>query len=102
MSSWPPSDSRTRRVGLGRCRRGPCNDLSVTVESGPGSLPQFEKPPVMEIVGAAQFVALPRLGLPEIVQVGEALDDYELRELQQQLPPLQEPTPGQPEGLQLG
>jgi len=56
----------------------------------------------MEIVGAAQFVALPRLGLPEIVQVGRALVDYELRELQQQLPPLQEPAPGQPEGLQLG
>ena len=55
----------------------------------------------MEIVGAAQFVALPRFGLPEIVHMGQALDDYELRELAAQLPPLQEVVPGQPESLQL-
>jgi hypothetical protein len=55
----------------------------------------------MEIVGAAQFTALPRFGLPEIVKVGQALPEYELRELQAQLPPLQEVEPGQPEPLQL-
>jgi hypothetical protein len=55
----------------------------------------------MEIVGAVQFVALPRLGLPEIVKVGGALDGYELRELQGQLPPLQEVGPDQLEPFQL-
>jgi hypothetical protein len=64
-------------------------------------LPQFERPPVMEIVGAAQFVGLPAFGLPEIVKVGEALDGYELRELQPQLPPLQESDPGLPEAFQM-
>jgi hypothetical protein len=71
------------------------------MESGSGALPQFERPPVVEIVGAAQFVALPRFGLPEIVQVGQALEGYELRELAGQLPPLDEVPPGQPERLQL-
>jgi hypothetical protein len=56
----------------------------------------------MEIVGAVQFVALPRFGLPEIVKVGQKLGGFELQQLQQQLPPLQEPEPGQPEALQLG
>lgn len=57
----------------------------------------------MEIVGAAQFRALPRFGLPEIVRVGDALagDGYSLRELQPQLPPLHEGEPGQPEAPQL-
>jgi hypothetical protein len=73
----------------------------VSVGKGSDELPQFERPPVMEIVGAAQFVALPRFGLPEIVKVGHVLDDYELRELQGQLPPVQEAEPGQPEPLQL-
>jgi hypothetical protein len=55
----------------------------------------------MEIVGAAQFVTLPRFALAEIVKVGEVLKEYELRELQGQLPPMQEVEPGQPEPLQL-
>ena len=55
----------------------------------------------MEIVGAAQFVTLPRFGLSEIVKMGQVLGEYELRELQGQLPPVQEVEPGQPEPLQL-
>ncbi len=66
-----------------------------------GSLPQYDNPPVREIVGAAQFRALPRFGLPEIVRFGEALEGYELRELQPQLPPLQEGPPGRPGPAQL-
>lgn len=66
-----------------------------------GSLPQYANPPVREIVGAAQFRPLPRFGLPDIVRLGKALADYELRELQPQLPPLQEGAPGRPEPPQL-
>ncbi len=67
----------------------------------PDDLPQFDSPPVDEIVGAVQFVALPRFALPEIMRVGKALEGYELRELQPQLPPIQEGPPGQPEPPQL-
>jgi len=46
-------------------------------------LPDFDNPPVIEIVGAAQFVALPRLSLADMVHVGQQLDGYEFHELQQ-------------------
>jgi uncharacterized protein (TIGR04255 family) len=81
----------------GRCLRAAWDDAGVS----PADLPQFDRPPVNEIVGAAQFVALPRFGLPEIVKVGQALGGYELRELQPQLPPIQEGPPGQAEPPQL-
>lgn len=84
-----------------KCRRQPCDDPAVSVASERGVLPQYDNPPVMEIVGAAQFRALPRFGLPEIVRLGDALAAYELRELQPQLPPLQEGAPGRPEQPQL-
>ncbi len=64
-------------------------------------LPQFKKPPVMEIVGAAQFRALPAVGLPEMVDVGQNLHGYTLRELQPQLDPVQELPPRQPDAPQL-
>lgn len=67
----------------------------------PDDLPQFDRPPVNEVVGSAQFVALPSFGLAEIVKVGRALVGYDLRELQPQLPPIQEGPPGQPERPQL-
>lgn len=60
------------------------------------SLPDFDAPPVTEIVGAVQFNGIPRLGLPEMIQLGSQLDGYELRELQPQLPPMQELPPEVP------
>jgi hypothetical protein len=60
------------------------------------ALPDFDAPPVTEIVGAVQFNGLPRLGLPEMIHVGSRLDGYELRELQPPLPPIQELPPGIP------
>jgi uncharacterized protein (TIGR04255 family) len=60
-------------------------------------LPDFDNPPVIEIVGAAQFVALPRLSLADMVRVGQRLDGYELHELQPELPPMTEPAPGAPD-----
>jgi hypothetical protein len=42
--------------------------------SGPvvvAELPDFDNPPVIEIVAAAQFVALPRLSLADMVHVGQ-------------------------------
>ena len=66
-----------------------------------GELAQFERPPVVEIVGAAQFVALPRLELRDIVHVSQAMDDYELAELQPELPPMIEAPLGVPEPQQM-
>jgi hypothetical protein len=45
----------------------------------PVELPQFRSPPVVEIVGAVQFISLPRLGLQDIVRVGNALTDLNCR-----------------------
>ena len=61
-----------------------------------GELPDFAAPPVVEIVGAVQFLPLPRLGVQEMIQVGSRLEGYELQELQPQLPPIQELPPGRP------
>lgn len=64
------------------------------------ALPDFDKPPVIEIVGAMQFVALPRLNLADIVNVGQHLAGYQLHELQPELPPMAELAPGAPEQQQ--
>jgi hypothetical protein len=55
----------------------------------------------MEIIGAAQFRALPTVGLPQMLEIGDSLDGYVLRELQPTLLPIQEPPPGQPEVQQM-
>jgi hypothetical protein len=55
----------------------------------------------MEIIGAAQFRALPAVGLAEMLEVGDSLGGYLLRELQPTLLPMQEPPPGQPEVQQM-
>jgi uncharacterized protein (TIGR04255 family) len=60
-------------------------------------LPDYDAPPVMEIVGAAQFVALPRLDIPDVVKVGSNLGQYEFRDLQPELPPMSESPPGNPD-----
>jgi hypothetical protein len=56
-------------------------------------LPDFNNPPVIEIVAAAQFVALPRLSPADMVRVGQQLDVYELHELQPELPGWRRPPP---------
>jgi len=66
-----------------------------------GNLAQFDRPPVVEIVGAAQFVALPRLELRDVVRVSQALDDFDLQELQPELPPMNEAPPGGPDPQQM-
>lgn len=70
---------------------------SVLVEE----LPDFDDPPVIEIVGAAQFVALPRLTVADMVRVDQRLDGYELHELQPELPPMTELASGAPDQPQL-
>jgi hypothetical protein len=56
----------------------------------PEDLPRFALPPVIEVLGAVQFVPVPGFALREIVRVAEALPDYELRELRGRLPALHE------------
>jgi hypothetical protein len=58
------------------------------------ALPRFARPPVIEVAGAVQFMPMPGFALREIVQVAEALPDYELRELGGLLAPLREVEPG--------
>lgn len=67
----------------------------------PEDLPRFALPPVIEVLGAVQFVPLPGFALREIVRVAEALPDYELRELRGRLAPLHEPELGVGDQLDL-
>lgn len=61
-------------------------------------LPQFERPPVAEIIGAVQLAPVAEFNLRTILRVARELDRaparYELRDLQPQLPPIIEPPPG--------
>lgn len=67
----------------------------MIAEGGPSSeLPDFDSPPVAEIVGAIQFAPLPELDLPAMIRVGDHLNGYELTELQPQLLPIEELPPG--------
>jgi uncharacterized protein (TIGR04255 family) len=64
-------------------------------------LPDFDKPPVHEVIGSVQFPPLPKLGIQEMIEIGNELADYELSQLQPLLAPIQEVAPGQPPGLVL-
>ena len=69
----------------------------VISDGGPmPELPDFDAPPVAEIVGAVQFVPLPELDLGGMIRVAGNLDGYELTELQPQLLPIEELPPGVP------
>lgn len=68
----------------------------TSVARPPEELPDFDAPPVAEIVGSIQFNALPRLTLQDMIAVGGQLSEYDLVELQPPLPPIQELPPGAP------
>jgi uncharacterized protein (TIGR04255 family) len=59
-------------------------------------LPDYERPPVVEIVAAVQFRPLPKFAMPEIVAVSHAFDDWRVIDAPEALPPIIEPKPGDP------
>jgi len=67
-------------------------DLTPTASE---RLPDFDAPPVVEIVGSVQFIPLPRLVLRDMIDVGARFEGYQLNELQPQLHAIQELPPGE-------
>lgn len=57
-------------------------------------LPDYERPPVTEVVVAVQFVPVAQFGMREAVAVSRAFDDWELVDVQPALEPIVEPRPG--------
>lgn len=55
-----------------------------------GELPDYRKPPVVEIIAAVQFAALPRFGLNEMVSIARAFPDYQLLGPAPSIPPIVE------------
>lgn len=70
--------------------------MRETPDMDSASLPDFERPPVVEIVAAVQFVPLPRFGMPEVVSVARAFSDWRILDAPVALPPIVEPPPRQP------
>lgn len=61
----------------------------------PGSqLPDYERPPVQEIIAAVQFVPVPRFAMAEVVAVARVFDDWSVVDAPTALPPIVEPPPG--------
>ncbi len=69
----------------------------MITEGGPSSeLPDFDSPPVAEIVGAVQFAPLPELDLPAMIRVGDHLKDTSSRSYSPSSFPIEELPPGVP------
>ncbi len=58
-------------------------------------LPDYERPPVTEVVVAVQFIPVPQFGMREAVAVSRAFDGWEMVDVQPALEPIIEPPPGQ-------
>lgn len=59
-------------------------------------LPEYELPPVTEIVAAVQFVPLPQFGMREAVAVSRAFEGWEIVDVLPALEPIVEPPAGAP------
>lgn len=59
-------------------------------------LPDYERPPVVEIIAAVQFVPVPVFGATQIVEVGKALPEWTVRDVPPAIPPMSEGPPGLP------
>lgn len=58
-------------------------------------LPDFERPPVVEIVAAVQFSPIPQFGMKEAISVARAFQDWGIVDAPPALPPIVEPPPGE-------
>lgn len=65
-------------------------------------LPDYERPPVREIVAAVQYPPAVQFGLPEIVRLDRELEDWSLVDAQPALDPIVEPPPGSSAGAHVG
>lgn len=57
-------------------------------------LPDFERPPVVEIIAAVQFAPLPAFDIAQVIALGREFDDWTVVDAPQAIPPMTEgPTP---------
>lgn len=54
------------------------------------TLPDFRRPPVVEIVAAVQFAPLPRFEIEQVVALGHGFDDWTVVEAPPAIPPMSE------------
>jgi uncharacterized protein (TIGR04255 family) len=59
-------------------------------------LPDFERPPVVEVVAAVQFVPIAQFGMREATLVARAFDEWDIVDVPPALEPIVETPPGQP------
>jgi len=57
-------------------------------------LPDYERPPVVEVAVAVQFVPLPQFGMREAVAVSRAFEGWDVVDVLPALEPMVEPPPG--------
>lgn len=57
-------------------------------------LPEYERPPVVEIVAAIQFVPVPQFGMREAVAVSRAFEGWDVVDVASALEPIVEPPAG--------
>lgn len=65
------------------------------MSSPDGALPDYRKPPVTEIIAAAQFAPLPLAGVEHIVALGREFADWKVVDAPPAIPPMSEGPAGQ-------
>jgi len=58
------------------------------------ALPDFERPPVVQIIASVQFLPLPQFGMAEILTVAREMDGWDVLDAPAAIPPMAEPPPG--------
>ncbi len=53
-------------------------------------LPDFERPPVVEIIAAVQFAPLPVFEIAQVIAIGREFEDWEVVDTPQAIPPMTE------------
>ncbi len=62
----------------------------------PPQLPDYKRPPVVQIIAAVQFMPLPRFAMPEVIAVARAFESWRIVDAPPALPPIVEMPPGDP------
>lgn len=69
------------------------HDLGSMTSDDP-TLPDFERPPVVEIIAAVQFAPLPVFDIAQVIAIGREFDEWVVVDAPQAIPPMTEaPTP---------
>lgn len=59
-------------------------------------LPDYKRPPVVEIIAAVQFLPLPMFGAAQVVAIGKEFEEWTVIDVPPAIPPMSEGPPGAP------